>query len=251
MRRLLQSTLSAVLASSLLGSCSSPPKPPTVDESRKRPANSAAAVNLQRCESELHNTRIVANEIRREAAAASAVAARLVAQQAMVTRAASASASAASASASASAPTNAPAVAAPLPASAAVAAPAAHNIVYAIFFDFGSTEVSVPSAEGERLIADARNAPLVMLRGRTDGSTESPGETRVARGRVATVRAFLLRAGVDDWRIRSTWQPTGDFIADNASPEGRARNRRVEIEIYREAPQLLAMGTSAARGQQR
>lgn len=132
-----------------------------------------------------------------------------------------------------------------------VAAPAAHNIVYAIFFEYASTEVSMPDADGEHLIADARNAPLVMLRGRTDGSTESPGETRVARGRVAAVRAYLLQAGVDDWRIRSTWQPTGDFIADNASPEGRARNRRVEIEIYREAPQLLAMGTSAARGQQR
>jgi outer membrane protein OmpA-like peptidoglycan-associated protein len=249
MRRLLQSTLSAVLASSLLGSCSSPPKPPTVDESRKRPANSAAAVNLQRCESELHNTRIVANEIRREAAAASAVAARLVAQQAMVARTASASASASAASAASSAP--AVAVAVPLRASPEVAAPAAHNIVYAIFFDYGSTEVSMPDADGERLIADARNAPLVMLRGRTDGSTESPGETRVARGRVSAVRAYLLQAGVDDWRIRSTWQPTGDFIADNTSPEGRARNRRVEIEIYREAPQLLAMGTSAARGQHR
>jgi outer membrane protein OmpA-like peptidoglycan-associated protein len=249
MRRLLQSSLSAALASSLLGSCSFPPKPPTVDESRKRPANSAAYVNLQRCESELHNTRIVATEIRREAAAASAVAARLVAQQAMVARAASASASASAASASA--PTNAPTATAPLPASAAIAAPAAPNIVYAIFFDFGSTEVSMPDAVGERLIVDARKAPLVMLRGRTDGSTDSPSETRVARGRVAAVRAYLLQAGVEHWRIRSTWQSTGDFIADNASPEGRARNRRVEIEIYREAPQLLAMGTPAARDQHR
>lgn len=249
MRRLLQSSLSVAIASSLLGSCSSPPKPPTVDESRKRPANSVAAVNLQRCESELHNTRIVANEIRRDAAAAIAIAARLVAQQALVARAASASASASASAASAA--SSAPAVGVPSLVPPAVAAPAARNIVYAIFFDYGSTEVSMPDADGERLIAVARNAPLVMLRGRTDGSAESPGETRVARGRVSAVHAYLLQAGVDDWRIRSTWQPTGDFIADNALPEGRARNRRVEIEIYREAPQLLAMGTSAAQGRQR
>ena len=46
----------------LLGSCGSPPKPPTVDESLKRPANSAMAVDLQVCKSELQNTRILANE---------------------------------------------------------------------------------------------------------------------------------------------------------------------------------------------
>ncbi|MFM2056474.1 MAG: hypothetical protein RLY71_859 [Pseudomonadota bacterium] len=249
MRHLLQFTiLPAALATSLLGSCGSPPKPPTVDESRKRPANTAAAVNLQRCESELHNTLIVANEVRREAAAASAVAARLVAQQALVARIASASAEpgATSAVAAASAPLASPSQAPP-----AAIAPAPRNIVYAIFFGYASTEVQLPEGVGERLIADARQAPLVILRGRTDGISESPGETRVARGRVSAVRAYLLQAGVDDWRIRSTWQPVGDFIADNASPEGRARNRRVEIEIYREAPQLLAMGITSVQGQQR
>jgi len=30
----------------LLGACSSPPKPPTVDESQKRPANALMAVEL-------------------------------------------------------------------------------------------------------------------------------------------------------------------------------------------------------------
>ena len=54
----------------LLSSCSSPPKPPTVDESTRRPVNSAMAVDLQTCRSELENTRIVAADSARGAEAA-------------------------------------------------------------------------------------------------------------------------------------------------------------------------------------
>ena len=39
-----------------LGSCSSPPKPPTVNESAKRPVNSAIAVELQTCKTALRNS---------------------------------------------------------------------------------------------------------------------------------------------------------------------------------------------------
>ena len=57
---LLISWVSWVLMGLLLGSCSSAPKPPTVDESNRRPANSAMAIELQACKSDLHNTQIAA-----------------------------------------------------------------------------------------------------------------------------------------------------------------------------------------------
>ena len=59
------------------GSCSSPPKPPTVDESDRRPANTAQAVELQSCRGELQNTRILASEANRAAEAAAVIATRL------------------------------------------------------------------------------------------------------------------------------------------------------------------------------
>ena len=46
----------------VLASCSSPPQPPTVDESRKRPVNSQMAVELQVCRNDLQNTRLLATE---------------------------------------------------------------------------------------------------------------------------------------------------------------------------------------------
>ena len=84
----------------------------------------------------------------------------------------------------------------------------------------------------------------MLLRGRTDGATDSAAESRIARERAAAVRDYLVGAGVDPDRIRATYQPAGDHAADNSSPAGQGMNRRVEIEVYRALP--VAMGSSAA-----
>ena len=84
-----------------------------------------------------------------------------------------------------------------------------------------------------------------MARGRTDGDVESPAESRVARERAAAARAFLVQAGVDPARIRTTYQPVGDHTSDNGTPEGRALNRRVEIELYGVVPQVFAARRAA------
>lgn len=193
-----------------VGSCSSLPKPPTVDESQKRPANAAIAVELQTCKGELQNTRILANESAREAEAGRAAAARLEQYQRVASLRA--------------APT-----------------PVPRNTVYSVLFPFGSASIVVPAADATGLIEQARIAPLIMLRGRTDGGTETPAESRVASERAAAVRGYLVQAGVDPTRIRTTYQPVGDHAADNVSADGRALNRRVEIEIYRALPQLASI----------
>ena len=195
----------------VLGSCGSPPRPPTVDESLKRPANSAMAVELQVCKSDLQNTRIVATESGRLAETAAATLERVSARQQAIVAMAS--------------------------------APQA-NSVFTIRFDFGSTRVVVPADTAAALIDNARAAPLVILRGRTDGATDSTAESRIARERSAAVRDYLVGAGVDPTRIRATYQPAGDFAAENSSPAGRAMNRRVEIEAYRTLP--VAMSATPA-----
>jgi outer membrane protein OmpA-like peptidoglycan-associated protein len=54
------------------------------------------------------------------------------------------------------------------------------------------------------------------------------------------VRDYLVAAGVDPARIRATYQPAGDHVADNASAGGRGLNRRVEVELYRALPVALS-----------
>ena len=69
---LVRVTLWATLIA-LLSACSSPPKPPTVDESQKRPANAQPAVELQVCKNDLQNTRIQAVESDRLAETTAAI----------------------------------------------------------------------------------------------------------------------------------------------------------------------------------
>lgn len=186
-----------------ISSCGSPPKPPMVDESLKRPVNSALAVELQVCKHDLQNTRIEAAESARLADSTAAAFERLTASQHRL---------------------------------AATRAAQQANSVFTVRFDFGSTRVAVPPDTATALIESARSAPLVLLRGRTDGNTDAPAESRIARERAAAVRDYLVGAGVDPTRIRATYQPTGDHATDNSTSSGRGMNRRVEIELYRTLP---------------
>ena len=214
----------SLMASVLLSACSSAPKPPTVDESNKRPVNSRMAVELQACRNDLSNTRVLADESGRLADSTTATLAQLNARLAARPLAVAAE----------------PTRPAPPPA----------NRVFTVRFDFGSTQVAIPADAAIPLVEQARSAPLVLLRGRTDGPDEGRSdalaEGRVARGRAAAVRDYLVAAGVDPARIRATYQPVGDHVADNTEPAGQRLNRRVEIELYRVLPVALA-ASSAAR----
>lgn len=196
-----------MLTLALLASCSSPPKPPTVDEARKRPVNTAMVVDLQVCKNDLQNTRLLATENSRLAQASAATLASVSAhQQALANR------------------------------KGRDQMPPQVNSVYTVQFDYGSSRVDLALDSATVLIDEAKAAPLVLLRGRTDGDIDTPVEARIARQRAEAVKAYLVAAGVDPSRIRSTYQPVGDQVAANVSAAGRSLNRRVEIEVYRAIP---------------
>jgi outer membrane protein OmpA-like peptidoglycan-associated protein len=200
------SPVRVVLTASLvvmLSACSSPPKPPTVDESQKRPANAQLAVELQVCKNDLQNTRILANESSRVAETTAATQAHMAVRQQLM---------------------------------ASMQEKAMANRVHTIHFAFNSTHVSIPTSEAAALVDEAKAGPLVVLRGRTDGFSDSSSESLIAQARANAVRDYLIAAGVDPTRIRATHQPSGDHVADNRSPQGRNLNRRVEIEVYRVLP---------------
>ena len=198
----------------ILASCSSPPKPPTVDERQKRPVNSQMAVELQVCKNDLQNTRLMATESGRLAQTTAATLANMAARQQILT--------------AMQGPTD--------------RQPQA-NSVFTVRFEFGSTRVVIPTDAAAALVENARASPLILLRGRTDGTSDTPAESRIARDRAAAVRDYLVAAGVDPARIRATYQPAGDHVADNTTAGGRSLNRRVEIELYRALP--VALTTTA------
>jgi len=208
---------SSLVAMLMLASCASPPAPPSVDPSTRRPANPPLGAELEGCRNELHNTRILSNESERIAASALQTLQRWARQQAVATT---------SPASAASTPANAP------------------NAVYRVYFEYGRSNLNLSSDQAQVLLTEARKAPLIVIRGRTDGTADTSAEARIARARALAARDFLVAAGIDGSRVRMTYQPSGDHVADNATRAGRDVNRRVEIELYRTLPAAASLASA-------
>lgn len=200
-----------------LTACSSaPPRPPQPDDSNRRPANDPQTIELQQCRSDLQHNALQLRESSASAQRAATAATRLAAQRSIE----------AQVRCNAAADAN----------HEAKNPKASRNPVYTVRFALGSAAVPMSRVQLESLARAASDAPLIVLRGRTDGLRDSLADDRLARERAEAVRSLLIQEGVSAARIRTTWQGSGDHAADNGSAAGRDLNRRVEIEIYRSAP---------------
>jgi hypothetical protein len=77
----------------------------------------------------------------------------------------------------------------------------------------------------------ARSANRIYLHGHTDAFVASETGTDLAIRRAVEVRRLLISLNVDPERIRLFYRGAGNFVANNSTPEGKAMNRRVEIEL--------------------
>ncbi len=69
------------------------------------------------------------------------------------------------------------------------------------------------------------------MRGYTDSPVIDDANRKIALARALAARQYLIAQGVDPKKIRAYYKSAGGFIADNGTQEGRAKNRRVDIEI--------------------
>lgn len=114
--------------------------------------------------------------------------------------------------------------------------------VFRFQFPFGGTSLVVPPETSSELLPLAKQARTIRLRGRTDGPAYSAGDERVALNRALAARTYLVAHGVDPTRVRLDYVSGADYLADNSTAEGRSRNRRVEVELqfFDEAPATVA-----------
>ncbi len=71
----------------------------------------------------------------------------------------------------------------------------------------------------------------VQVYGFTDNTGTMQVNQRVSDGRADAVKNYLIHSGVSSNRISAQGIPMADYVASNATAEGRAQNRRVEIFI--------------------
>ncbi|QYY27511.1 OmpA family protein [Diaphorobacter sp. MNS-0] len=98
-------------------------------------------------------------------------------------------------------------------------------------FGFDSTAFKPSALMSAWLIPAAQKAQQVNIIGHTDAIGTTTANQKIATGRALAARAYLVQNGVPANKIRVSGKASGDFIADNTTEAGRAKNRRVDIEL--------------------
>jgi outer membrane protein OmpA-like peptidoglycan-associated protein len=101
----------------------------------------------------------------------------------------------------------------------------------AVKFDDNSAEVKIDDALLGALGNTVRAANRIYLHGHTDAFVASAAGTQLAIRRAVEVRHVLASLNVEPERIRLFYHGAGNFVANNSTREGKALNRRVEIEL--------------------
>ena len=136
----------------------------------------------------------------------------------------------------AQAPTPAP-VAAPAPAPTPAPAPApvmAMTMQAETLFDFDKSVLKPAGKETlDALVADVAkvNVETVIAVGHTDAIGTNSYNQALSIRRVEAVKAYLVSKGIPADQIKTEGRGEGQPVASNQTREGRAKNRRVEIEV--------------------
>jgi OOP family OmpA-OmpF porin len=130
---------------------------------------------------------------------------------------------------------------APAPAARPPAPPAATKVTYAAdaFFDFNK---SVVKPEGKAKLDDlvgkvkGINLEVVIAVGHTDSVGGDAYNQKLSVARAEAVKAYLVSKGIEKNRVYTEGKGKSQPVADNKTNEGRAKNRRVEIEVVGTRP---------------
>jgi len=138
-----------------------------------------------------------------------------------------------------------PAAVAPPPPVAPPAPPAppvaASKVTFAAdaFFDF---DKSVLKPEGRAKLDDlvskiqGVNLEVIIAVGHTDSIGSNAYNQRLSVRRAEAVKAYLVSKGIERNRVYTEGKGETQPVADNRTREGRAKNRRVEIEVVGTRP---------------
>jgi len=127
-----------------------------------------------------------------------------------------------------------PGVTSPEPAPPAAPAIEAHFVLRGVTFAFDSAEIDPASAVVLDVAADPireRSGMRVTVEGHTDSVGAESYNQALSLRRAEAVRRYLVRKGVPAERLTARGLGESDPVASNEAADGRARNRRVELEV--------------------
>jgi OOP family OmpA-OmpF porin len=119
---------------------------------------------------------------------------------------------------------------------AAAPAPVSEKVTFAAdaFFDF---DKSVLKPEAQAKLTDlvdktkGINLEVVIAVGHTDAIGTGAYNQKLSVARAEAVKNFLVSKGIEKNRVYTEGKGSANPVADNKTAEGRAKNRRVEVEV--------------------
>lgn len=103
-----------------------------------------------------------------------------------------------------------------------------------INFDRAKADLTLDSSDTLEALAEIANAcPAfrIVIEGHTDAEGTDERNQRLSDRRAHAVESFLVRAGVPASRLSAVGYGSSRPIADNSTPAGRAKNRRIEFTV--------------------
>jgi outer membrane protein OmpA-like peptidoglycan-associated protein len=105
-------------------------------------------------------------------------------------------------------------------------------VLEGVTFESGGAELTAAARQildrvAESLIAD--QTARVEIAGHTDDTGYRPYNLSLSLSRAASVRSYLISRGVGAERLQAKGYGPDDPVASNETPEGRARNQRIEL----------------------
>ena len=134
------------------------------------------------------------------------------------------------------APAPAPVEAAPAPAPEPAPVPTSEKVSFAAeaLFDFDKAIVKPEGKQAlDELLAklEGMNTEVMVTVGHTDSIGTDAYNQKLSLRRAEAVKAYIVSKGVDPSRVYTEGKGESQPVADNATSEGRAKNRRVTVEV--------------------
>jgi OOP family OmpA-OmpF porin len=125
---------------------------------------------------------------------------------------------------------------APAPTPAPAPAPTSEKVTFAAdtFFDFDKAVLKPDGkAKLDELASklEGMNLEVVVAVGHTDSIGSAAYNQKLSVRRAEAVKAYLVSKGIDSKRVYTEGKGKTQPVASNKTAEGRAKNRRVEIEV--------------------
>jgi len=124
----------------------------------------------------------------------------------------------------------------PPPPAAAPAAPTSEKVTFAAdtFFDFDKAVLKPEAtAKLDDLVGKTKgiNLEVIIAVGHTDSTGPEGYNQKLSIRRADAVKNYLVSKGIEKNRVYTEGKGEKQPIADNGTREGRAKNRRVEVEV--------------------